>query len=103
MLITVQVSDPDHKVDTLVATHGDPDTLGFDLYDNGTKGDVKAKDGVWSYALVVSAHGATERHSIVITAYDATGKPVMIEKAGARPIPLTATTSFTIASGSGDM
>jgi len=97
VLLTVKVSDPDHRVDTVVATLGGSDGLGFDLYDNGTKGDAKAGDGIWSCAVPVPAHGSGGQYTVTVRAFDARGDLIRTPSPeGEEPMPLTTKTSFSV-------
>jgi hypothetical protein len=77
VLVTVEVTDKEHLIDTLAATLGSGGPT-VDLYDNGTGGDVTAGDGIWSASLLIPAETAPGEMDVVITAYDANGSPIMV-------------------------
>ncbi|MBI4556597.1 MAG: hypothetical protein HY706_03370 [Candidatus Hydrogenedentes bacterium] len=99
--LSVQVSDPDHKIDTVAVTVTGPegDAKGvFDLYDNGTHGDATANDGLWSTNIgaLGPAARAGETYTLMVVAYDANGDPVMTAGEGGAIIPLKAEAGLTV-------
>lgn len=76
VLITVRVSDPEGKVDTLAVTLGDQS---LDLYDNGSQGDQTANDGIWSRTVPLPADLAEGAHTLALTAFDVNGNAVAKE------------------------
>jgi hypothetical protein len=75
--VSVEVVDKEHLIDTLAATLGEGGPS-VDLYDNATGGDVTAGDGNWSANLLVPAEIPEGAIEILITAYDASGSPLMV-------------------------
>jgi hypothetical protein len=75
-LITVEVVDRKNAIDTLAATLPKIDRT-VDLYDNGTHGDVKGNDGIWSVSFLLPAQTSPASYAIDIAAYDANGDPIM--------------------------
>jgi len=88
-LISVDVVDPERRVDTIAATIGD-NLLIVDLYDNGMKGDVAAGDGRWSVLLSVPATLAPGSYDVVFHAYDAQGALVTLQGADGTPQAVSA-------------
>ncbi len=96
VLLTVQLVDPDHEVDTVAGVVESTDHRTFDFFDNGTHGDVSAQDGVWSHALPVTEAWPTGVHTVRVTAFNAFGAPVRIAGASDEPENLTTAVSFVV-------
>jgi hypothetical protein len=82
VMVTLQVTDTEGRIDTIAASMGDDDGLLFDLYDNGTNGDEVARDGVWSYELTVPQSLDVEQYTILIIPYDRNGDEITTEVDG---------------------
>ncbi len=95
IVVSVRVSDPDRVVDTVAARFDGPDGAILDLYDNGQKGDAKALDGVWSRSVQGSGSVTPGRHTVEITAYDASAVPVVRVDEDGTVNPLKVRTEFT--------
>jgi hypothetical protein len=94
VLITLEVSDPDRAVDTVVATRSGADDTEYDLFDNGKRGDAVAYDGIWSLALPVPPDAGAGTYILSFMAYDEMGEPVYVGEEGSedrRPLTLRAT------------
>jgi hypothetical protein len=48
-VVSAEVTDRRNIVDTVAVVNPDTGTVLFDLYDNGSHGDEKPNDGVWTY------------------------------------------------------
>lgn len=96
VLVSLRLADPQGKVDTIGATLRGVKGVGFDLYDNGTRGDAKAGDGVWSFNLVVPESAAPGDHTVVLTAFDRNGAPVPVKDKAGKAVALTARVSFRV-------
>lgn len=94
-LLSVDVIDPERRVDTVAATIGD-NLLTVDLYDNGMKGDVAAGDGRWSVLLTVPPTVPDGNYEIVFRAYDAQGAPVALPGPDGAPQAVTATMGMAL-------
>ncbi|MCP4643586.1 MAG: hypothetical protein GY851_24270 [bacterium] len=97
MLVSVRLSDPNRVVDTVAATVGVYDELSTDLYDNGTHGDEKALDGVWSCALKVTDDLGSGDHDVKAMAFDRNGDPVMVADPDGTAVPLLVAGQVTVA------
>lgn len=75
VLLMVDVTDETAQIDTVAATV-DVANLSVDLYDNGTNGDAKQGDGVWSGILQTPDEMAPGEYRILFQAYDARGQAV---------------------------
>lgn len=91
-LLTVSVSDPEQRVDTVAAKFRDRPDATFDLFDNGTQGDRTVGDGVWSRRVPVFPQLQTGQHVVEITAFDVNGQPV----GGEDGAPIKADTILTV-------
>lgn len=94
VLVTLEVSDPDNVVDTVVATRSGAEDTEYDLFDNGKRGDAVAYDGIWSLALPVPPDAGAGTYILSFKAYDEKGDPVYIGEEGTddhRPLTLRAT------------
>ena len=83
VLVTVNVLDPEKRVDTLVAEMPTVVAEDFDLYDNGTHGDVTPNDSLWSATLAVPKDLRPGEYGATIQAYDPHGNPVQTAAEGA--------------------
>ncbi len=92
IVISAGITDPDGVVDTVVATVHTQTALTYDLYDNGEKGDLTARDGIWSLAIEVPGGAALGEYRVSATAFDRNGEPV----AGPDGNPLGVETSFRV-------
>ena len=90
--ISAGVTDPDDKIDTVVATLHTQTSFNYDLYDNGEKGDTTPGDGIWSFQIDVPAGAALGEYRVSVLAYDRNGDPIN----GASGAPLTAETTFRV-------
>lgn len=93
VLATVKLSDPDHVVDTVAVSLGDAT---FDLYDDGTNGDSKAVDGVWSRLLPVAETTDTGEQSLKARAFDVHGDRILVAGADGKVVPLSAEGKVTV-------
>jgi hypothetical protein len=95
LLLAVQVSDPDHVVDTVAATiEGMPGSA--ELYDNATHGDATAGDGLWSAAVTLPPDLAPGEHAVGAKAFNANGIPVTAKAENQPEAPLFAQTKVTV-------
>lgn len=94
-LLTVEVLDPERKIDTVAVTLGDK-VLSGDCYDNGMNGDVAAGDGRWSLLLSLPPKLVDGSYPVVFTAFDAQGAPVAHAGPDGTPMPLRAETAITL-------
>lgn len=60
------------------------------LFDDGTHGDEKAADGIWSYEVKVPFNAPPGSHEVVFTAYGADGLPVEVRTKEEGVVPLQA-------------
>jgi hypothetical protein len=93
--VSVNVSDPDHVVDTVACSIAGIEGAS-DLYDNGTHGDKTANDGVWSCQIVPLAPLGKGDHAVVLKAFNTNGAPVTAPGPDGTPQPLTAQANVTI-------
>jgi len=95
LLLAVQVSDPDHVVDTVAATiEGVAGST--ELYDNATHGDATAGDGIWSAAVTLSPDLTPGEHAVSAKAFNANGSPVTTKAENQPEAPLSAQTKITV-------
>ena len=95
VLVTVNVSDPEHAVDTIAAAV-DGAQGSTELYDNGTQGDAAASDGIWSASVALPPQTAPGEQGITISAYNAAGNPVMKTVENQAPVPLAVQVKVTV-------
>jgi hypothetical protein len=81
-LLTVSVRDPENRVDTVAATFRDIPDGTLDLFDNGTQGDRKVGDGIWSRRVPVFPQLQAGQHVLEISAFDVNGQPIAEEDGG---------------------
>jgi len=79
VLATVELRDPDDVVDTMAFAVDGLEDQSFDLFDNGSHGDAKAGDGVWSARLPLPGSLAPGAYTLDLAAYDRYGDPIMVE------------------------
>ncbi len=103
VLLTAQISDPDDKVDTVgaviskVATEGERTSiLGADMYDNGTHGDRKPGDGIWSCSVLLPKNVPTGDIWVEIALYDDNGYTLKKKNEKGKDIDLTARTILVL-------
>jgi len=92
-LLTVSVRDPENRVDTVAATFRDVPDGTLDLFDNGTQGDRKVGDGVWSRRVPVFAQLQAGQHVLEISAFDVNGQ--LIAQEDGTPIQTDAVLTVT--------
>lgn len=93
ILLTVEVNDPEKRVDTVAATFpGHPNQV-FDLFDNGTQGDRTVGDGVWSRRIPVFPALEAGQHTLQVRAYDVNGQLLAAAEGGE---PIVAETVLTV-------
>lgn len=95
VLISVRVSDLERRIDTVAATI-EGMAVPQDLYDNGTRGDVAANDGIWSAAVTLGSQLSPGQHRIGIYAFDRNGGAVTITAPDGNPVPVSAQTTIEI-------
>ena len=71
-----------------------PDYI-FELNDNGEKGDVKAKDGIWS-AEVNVPYDAFGKYTLDCVLYDSDGNPIMTKSENGKETKLTLSTIVNV-------
>lgn len=81
VLVTVAVADPEKQVDTLVAHVAKIAEDSFDLYDNGTHGDLVAADGIWSASITIPEGTTPGEYGTSVSAYNPHGEPVLHDDA----------------------
>lgn len=96
VLVTLRLSDPQGKVDTIGTALSGVDGPKFDLYDNGTRGDLVAGDGIWSYSLVIPGTAEAGDYAVVATAYDPNGTVVTVRDDEGSPISLMGKAVFRV-------
>jgi len=95
-MITVNVVDKYKIVQRVVATVVEDQRMKFKLRDDGATPDVKAGDGVWSYAVKVPFMAPPGNFTLEITAYNSKGEAITVRKSGKETGPLTATCTWVI-------
>lgn len=94
-LVTVAVQDERQEVDTLaiqiVGTN-----LKADLYDDGSHGDVKAGDSVWSVTLTPMEATPAGDYELIVTGFDANGLALLVPGSDGDELPLEVRTAVTI-------
>ena len=101
--VTAKVWDKARKVDTVAAvlTARRPDgaimqRIEPDLYDNGSRGDKKARDGLWSREITLPPDAMPGTWAVEVIAFDANGLPVQIESKDGKKTPLMAKGTFAV-------
>jgi hypothetical protein len=94
VLITVAVTNPEGRIDTLAARQGG--AYAFDLYDNGTRGDAVAGDGVWSYLYTVNPNAPDGPIDLELNAFNAGADPVKVKNEAGEEVPLTVHAVITV-------
>lgn len=96
--ITVPSVDPDHKIDSVSAMMVIPNSnkVIADLFDNGTHGDAKARDGVWTGAIDVPATVAPGEYLLKVIAFNANGDALLIARKDGTAAPLSSQTKITV-------
>jgi hypothetical protein len=87
--IRVQVNDPARVIDTLTARFAGAQ-VEVDLFDNGTGGDLTPDDGIWSASVLAPQNLGSGVHTLLFSAYDANGQPVMAQGPGGAGLPVGA-------------
>ena len=75
-LISVEFSGPKNRVASVVAVVREVEGYFFDLVDDGTNGDVKANDNIWSVGIPVPLEAAPGAYSLDLTARDVDGNAI---------------------------
>ena len=96
VLVTLEVSDPDRRVDTIVATLSGATDADYDLFDNGKRGDAVAHDGIWTLALPVPPSAGIGSYVLSFKAYDEFGDQVFLGGDGENRRPLSLRTTFEV-------
>jgi hypothetical protein len=94
--VLVKASDPNGEIDTVGAQLDRDSGVAFDLFDNGSHGDTKAGDGIWTRVTEVPADLAAGAYQITIEAYDAHGDPLEAKDAQGAKTPVTAQVELTL-------
>ena len=94
-LVTVAVRDDRNEVDTL-AIQVVGTNLNTDLYDDGTHGDVKARDGVWSVTLTPMETTPAGHYALIVTAFDRNGQTLRVPDSDGVKQPLQVHTEISI-------
>lgn len=95
VLLTVTVTDPEHRVDTIAAWLRDT-SVTLDLHDNGQDGDAVAGDGIWSATLSVPQATPAGLYTLTFSAYDAKGDPIQVPGSEGATVPLTGTAGLAV-------
>lgn len=94
-VVTVAVRDDQNEVDTLaiqiVGTN-----LTSDLYDDGTRGDVKAGDNVWSVTLTPMEATPAGHYELSVSGFDRHGHALLIDGPDGEEQPLRVRTQVSI-------
>lgn len=94
-LVTVAVRDEEGEVDTLaiqiVGTN-----LKTDLYDDGSHGDTKPNDGVWSVTLTPMEATPAGTYDVIVTGFGPHGRALTVETAAGEESPLEARTQVAV-------
>lgn len=96
VLITVAVTNPEGLIDTVAAHQAGTGTYAFDLYDNGTRGDAAAGDGVWSYLYTVPPAAADGPIEFELNAFNAAADQVKVKNEAGEEVPLTVHATITV-------
>jgi len=96
-VITVMVHDPQRVIDTVGVSATALGAGGFDLYDDGTHGDVGANDGQWTGSLAIPGDAGPGDYTIAIAAYDVNGNRVTTDAEDGTPKPVVVQANVTIA------
>ncbi|MBX3179848.1 MAG: hypothetical protein KF886_21060 [Candidatus Hydrogenedentes bacterium] len=87
-LITVAVKDRNNIINSITGVIREEPTIKLTLRDDGTEGDVKAGDGVWSLAVRVPLEAPPGVFNLTFTAYRSDGVAVPIRGEGGEIHPL---------------
>jgi len=94
-LVTVAVRDEGGAVDTL-AVQVVGTNLKSDLYDDGTHGDVKPNDGIWSATLTPMEATPAGNYELIVTGFDANGLGLLVPGPDGGEVPLEVRTEVSI-------
>lgn len=94
-LVSVAVRDEREEVDT-IALHVVGTNLKTDLYDDGSHGDVKANDGVWSVSLTPLEATPAGTYDVIVTGFDGRGRALQSKGPDGERAPLEVRTEVLI-------
>lgn len=95
--VSVDVRDANNVVDTVAANmHTADKEFTFDLFDNGSHGDITAGDGVWSVNVAVPGAAVPGPYTLTLFAYDAAGTRLSLPNDAGEQIPVTVETAIAV-------
>jgi hypothetical protein len=95
--VTVDVRDEAKLIDTVAANmHTAEKEFTFDLFDNGSHGDVAAGDGVWSVNVAVPGAATPGDYTLTLYAYDASGTRLTLPNEAGEAVVVSAETALTV-------
>lgn len=94
-LVTIAVRDDRHEVDTLAIQVVGTNLKG-DLYDDGTHGDLKAGDSVWSVTLTPVEATPAGDYELIVTGFDSNGLALLVPGPDGEELPLEVRTTVSI-------
>lgn len=97
--VSVDVRDEAKLIDTVAANlHTAEKEFTFDLFDNGSHGDIAAGDGVWSVNVAVPGAATPGDYTLTLYAYDAAGTRLTLpnDAGEAVPVPVSVEAALTV-------
>ncbi len=94
-LVTVAVRDEQQLLDTLAIQIVNTN-LSTDMYDDGSHGDAKANDGVWSVTLTPLETTPAGSYELIVSGFDRNGHALLSPDGAGEEQPLQARTSVSI-------
>ncbi len=95
--VTVDVRDEAKKIDTVAANlHTAEKEFTFDLFDNGSHGDIAAGDGVWSVNVAVPGAATAGDYTLTLYAYDASGTRLTLPNEAGEETPVSVEAALTV-------
>jgi hypothetical protein len=95
-LVTVDVNDPFKIVTRVEGVVREDTNITLRLVNDGTQGDVKADDDIWSLEVDVPFDAPPGDFHVNVVAYDSDGEQVLVQDSNGDIVPLTAEFALVI-------
>jgi hypothetical protein len=95
-VITVRVSDPHDIVDRVEGVVEEDPRITLPLRDDGVAPDQTAGDGVWSLEVEVPFDAPPGDFTLVLTAYQSNGMPIVVKRKDQEAGPMTTSVPVVI-------
>lgn len=80
--VTVEIKDKQHVVDRVPISVKEAPQVRFLLHDDGTNGDTKARDGVWTLESTVPENTPAGKYTLEAAAFSGKKTPVKVREHG---------------------